>query len=75
MEASWWRDILDSFPFPYYLIVHHLDDLPGALAGLLEDVVCRGEFIAVEVLGVEILQNRLHFNFKVYKTDLRIENA
>ena len=26
---------LDSFPFPYYLIVHHLDDLPGALAGLL----------------------------------------
>ncbi|KAK3943064.1 hypothetical protein QBC46DRAFT_282877 [Diplogelasinospora grovesii] len=26
---------LDSFPFPYYLIVHHLEDLPGALAGLL----------------------------------------
>ncbi|KAK3332440.1 hypothetical protein B0T19DRAFT_415687 [Cercophora scortea] len=26
---------LDSFPFPYYLIVHHLDDLPGALAALL----------------------------------------
>ncbi|KAL0473808.1 midasin [Neurospora intermedia] len=26
---------LDSFPFQYYLIVHHLDDLPGALAGLL----------------------------------------
>ncbi|KAK4141659.1 uncharacterized protein C8A04DRAFT_13882 [Dichotomopilus funicola] len=26
---------LDSFPFPYYLIVHHLADLPGALAGLL----------------------------------------
>ncbi|KAK1769134.1 hypothetical protein QBC33DRAFT_532375 [Phialemonium atrogriseum] len=26
---------LDSFPFPYYLIVHHLDDLPSALAGLL----------------------------------------
>ncbi|KXX82541.1 Midasin [Madurella mycetomatis] len=26
---------LDSFPFPYYLIVHHLEDLPGALAALL----------------------------------------
>ncbi|CAK7271995.1 AAA ATPase midasin [Sporothrix epigloea] len=26
---------LDTFPFPYYLIVHHLDDLPSALAGLL----------------------------------------
>ncbi|CAK7243634.1 MAG: AAA ATPase midasin [Sporothrix thermara] len=26
---------LDTFPFPYYLIVHHLDDLPAALAGLL----------------------------------------
>jgi len=26
---------LDSFPFPYYLIVHDLEDLPGALAGLL----------------------------------------
>lgn len=26
---------LDSFPFQYYLIVHHLDDLPSALAGLL----------------------------------------
>ncbi|KAI6359331.1 hypothetical protein MCOR25_007092 [Pyricularia grisea] len=26
---------LDTFPFPYYLIVHHLDDLPNALAGLL----------------------------------------
>jgi len=26
---------LDSFPFPYYLIVHHLQDLPNALAGLL----------------------------------------
>ncbi|KAL2888066.1 hypothetical protein HOO65_040403 [Ceratocystis lukuohia] len=26
---------LDTFPFQYYLIVHHLDDLPGALAGLL----------------------------------------
>ncbi|KAK0709105.1 hypothetical protein B0T26DRAFT_720443 [Lasiosphaeria miniovina] len=26
---------LDSFPFPYYLIVHHLDDLPSALAALL----------------------------------------
>ncbi|KAH8894978.1 midasin [Thozetella sp. PMI_491] len=26
---------LDSFPFPYYLMVHHLEDLPGALAGLL----------------------------------------
>ncbi|KAM0819051.1 putative Midasin [Seiridium cardinale] len=26
---------LDSFPFRYYLIVHNLEDLPGALAGLL----------------------------------------
>ncbi|KAI1373419.1 hypothetical protein F4677DRAFT_429563 [Hypoxylon crocopeplum] len=26
---------LDSFPFQYYLIVHNLEDLPGALAGLL----------------------------------------
>ncbi|KAL1843801.1 hypothetical protein VTJ49DRAFT_7511 [Mycothermus thermophilus] len=26
---------LDTFPFPYYLIVHHLEDLPGALAALL----------------------------------------
>jgi midasin len=26
---------LDSFPFQYYLIVHHLEELPGALAGLL----------------------------------------
>lgn len=26
---------LDTFPFQYYLIVHHLEDLPGALAGLL----------------------------------------
>lgn len=26
---------LDTFPFPYYLIVHHLDDLPSALSGLL----------------------------------------
>ncbi|KAL8338414.1 hypothetical protein RB601_006393 [Gaeumannomyces tritici] len=26
---------LDTFPFPYYLIVHHLEDLPNALAGLL----------------------------------------
>ena len=26
---------LDTFPFPYYLIVHHLQDLPNALAGLL----------------------------------------
>ncbi|KAL7627174.1 AAA ATPase midasin [Parahypoxylon ruwenzoriense] len=26
---------LDTFPFQYYLIVHNLDDLPGALAGLL----------------------------------------
>jgi midasin len=26
---------LDSFPFQYYLIVHHLEDLPSALAGLL----------------------------------------
>ncbi|EFX05719.1 denitrification regulatory protein nirq [Grosmannia clavigera kw1407] len=26
---------LDTFPFPYYLIVHNLDDLPAALAGLL----------------------------------------
>ncbi|KAK0748752.1 hypothetical protein B0T21DRAFT_279432 [Apiosordaria backusii] len=26
---------LDSFPFEYYLIVHHLEDLPGALAGVL----------------------------------------
>jgi midasin len=26
---------LDSFPFPYYLIVHQLDDLPSALAGVL----------------------------------------
>lgn len=26
---------LDSFPFPYYLIVHHLEHLPGALAALL----------------------------------------
>jgi midasin len=26
---------LDSFPFQYYLIVHHLDDLPSALSGLL----------------------------------------
>lgn len=26
---------LDTFPFQYYLIVHNLEDLPGALAGLL----------------------------------------
>ena len=26
---------LDTFPFQYYLIVHHLEELPGALAGLL----------------------------------------
>ncbi|KAM7223879.1 hypothetical protein V8F06_000895 [Rhypophila decipiens] len=26
---------LDSFPFPYFLVVHDLEDLPGALAGLL----------------------------------------
>ncbi|KAI0199535.1 hypothetical protein F4808DRAFT_461631 [Astrocystis sublimbata] len=26
---------LDSFPFQYYLVVHNLEDLPGALAGLL----------------------------------------
>ncbi|OIW33500.1 midasin [Coniochaeta ligniaria NRRL 30616] len=26
---------LDSFPFQYYLIVHHLGDLPSALSGLL----------------------------------------
>jgi len=26
---------LDSFPFPYYLIVQRLEDLPSALAGLL----------------------------------------
>ncbi|KAK7422363.1 AAA ATPase midasin [Neonectria punicea] len=26
---------LDTFPFQYYLIVHHLDELPSALAGLL----------------------------------------
>ncbi|KAL6403944.1 hypothetical protein AUP68_13320 [Ilyonectria robusta] len=26
---------LDTFPFQYYLIVHHLDELPNALAGLL----------------------------------------
>ena len=26
---------LDSFPFQYYLIVHDLEDLPTALAGLL----------------------------------------
>lgn len=26
---------LDSFPFQYYLIVHDIDQLPGALAGLL----------------------------------------
>lgn len=26
---------LDTFPFQYYLIVHDLEDLPGALAGLL----------------------------------------
>ncbi|KAI1100396.1 midasin [Jackrogersella minutella] len=26
---------LDTFPFQYYLIVHNLDDLPSALAGLL----------------------------------------
>ncbi|CAI4218341.1 unnamed protein product [Parascedosporium putredinis] len=26
---------LDTFPFQYYLIVHHLDDLPNALSGLL----------------------------------------
>jgi midasin len=41
-EAKFTRDgqvvierYLDSFPFQYYLIVHNLDDLPGALAGLL----------------------------------------
>lgn len=26
---------LDTFPFQYYLIVHHLEELPSALAGLL----------------------------------------
>lgn len=26
---------LDTFPFQYYLIVHNLEELPGALAGLL----------------------------------------
>ncbi|KAI1757436.1 hypothetical protein F4782DRAFT_129646 [Xylaria castorea] len=26
---------LDTFPFQYYLVVHNLEDLPGALAGLL----------------------------------------
>jgi len=26
---------LDTFPFQYYLIVHHLEELPAALAGLL----------------------------------------
>ncbi|KAI0389407.1 midasin [Xylariaceae sp. FL0594] len=26
---------LDTFPFRYYLVVHNLEDLPGALAGLL----------------------------------------
>ncbi|PKS10225.1 hypothetical protein jhhlp_001975 [Lomentospora prolificans] len=26
---------LDTFPFQYYLIVHHLEDLPNALSGLL----------------------------------------
>ncbi|KAI1268601.1 midasin [Xylariaceae sp. FL1019] len=26
---------LDTFPFQYYLIVHNLEDLPGALSGLL----------------------------------------
>ncbi|KAH6671551.1 midasin [Plectosphaerella plurivora] len=26
---------LDTFPFPYFLIVHNLEDLPNALAGLL----------------------------------------
>lgn len=26
---------LDTFPFQYYLIVHHLEELPNALAGLL----------------------------------------
>ncbi|KAI1868220.1 hypothetical protein JX265_007043 [Neoarthrinium moseri] len=30
-----WEYYLDSFPFQYYLIVHNLEDLPGALAGLL----------------------------------------
>ncbi|KAK4668735.1 AAA ATPase midasin [Podospora pseudoanserina] len=29
------RRYLDSFPFEYYLIVHNLEDLPGALAGVL----------------------------------------
>ncbi|KAK4202656.1 putative midasin [Triangularia verruculosa] len=29
------RRYLDSFPFEYYLIVHDLEDLPGALAGVL----------------------------------------
>lgn len=26
---------LDTFPFQYYLIVHNLEELPSALAGLL----------------------------------------
>jgi midasin len=26
---------IDTFPFQYYLVVHNLEDLPGALAGLL----------------------------------------
>lgn len=26
---------LDTFPFQYYLIVHNLEELPNALAGLL----------------------------------------